>query len=258
MIPVQVNIPYAMLLQQMDFVMKHRLNPEIYFSADDLDAYRNEEGKELAKTLQRNGLEITVHGPFMDLSPGGVDKRIREVTLDRFSRTIEIAGRFRPKAIVFHPGYEKWKYDGDVGLWFESSLQTWKPLVKEATGQGLTIAIENVFEENPDPLLMLLKEIRSPHLRFCFDSGHHHIFSKTPLSLWMETLGEYLVEVHLHDNHGEMDEHLPVGEGNFDFNGLFSLFSRQGLKPIHTLEPHEEAHLWRSLEAIKKYLPLSL
>ncbi len=254
MIPVQINIPYPMLLEKMDFVLQHRLFPEIYFSADDLDAYSKEEGKELAETLHRNGLEITLHGPFMDLSPGGVDRRIKEVTLDRFSRTIEIAGQFKPKAIVFHPGYEKWKFDGNVKLWFESSLQTWRPLVEEAKARRLTIAIENVFEENPDPLLMLLDEIRSPHFKFCFDTGHHQVFSKTPLPLWMAALREYLVEVHLHDNHGEMDEHLPVGEGRFNFSELFSLFSRWRLNPIHTLEPHEETHLWRSLEAVKRYL----
>ncbi len=254
MTPVQINIPYSMLLQKIDFVVQHRLFPEIYFSADDLDAYQKEEGQALAQSLQRHGLETTVHGPFMDLSPGGVDRRIKDVTLDRFTRTMEVAAPFKPKAIVFHPGYEKWKFDGDVGLWFESSLQTWRPLVKEATERGLTIAIENVYEEIPDSLLMLLKEIHSPHFRFCFDTGHYHVFSKAPLSLWMETLGEYLAEVHLHDNHGEMDEHLPMGEGKFDFREIFSLFSRLELTPILTLEPHEEAHLWRSLEAIRKYI----
>jgi sugar phosphate isomerase/epimerase len=254
MTPVQINIPYSMLLKKIDFVMKHRFFPEIYFSAEDLDAYQKEEGQELAQTLQRNGLEITIHGPYMDLSPGGVDRRIKEVTVDRFSRMLEVAAPFKPKAIVFHPGYEKWKFDGDVGLWFESSLQTWRPLIEKAAERGLTIAIENVYEESPDILLMLLRELHSPHFRFCFDSGHHHVFSKTPLSSWMEILGEYLVEVHLHDNHGEMDEHLPMGEGGFDFRELFRLFSKWNLTPIHTLEPHEEAHLWRSLEAIRKYI----
>lgn len=254
MTPVQINIPYSMLLDKIDFVTKHHLFPEIYFSSDDLDAYRKEEGKELAQTLQRHGLEITIHGPFMDLSPGGVDKKIKEVTMDRFSKTIELASLFQPKAMVFHPGYEKWKFDGDVSLWLESSLQTWRPLVKEAKERRLTIAIENVYEESPDTLFMLLKEIRSPHFRFCFDSGHHHVFSKTPLCSWMETLGEYLAEVHLHDNHKEMDEHLPIGEGGFDFMELFNLFSRLELTPILTIEPHEEVHLWRSLDAIRKYI----
>jgi sugar phosphate isomerase/epimerase len=68
-------------------------------------------------------------------------------------------------------------------------------------------------------------------------------------------LGEFLREVHLHDNHREMDEHLPVGEGGFDFNQFFSLLSQLKLNPLYTIEPHEEAHLWRGLQAVKKFIP---
>lgn len=253
---IHINVPYSMLLHRADFAIKNRIHPEIYFSAEDLDACQEKDAKQLAETLRQSGLEITFHGPFMDLSPGGVDKRIKEVTLDRFTKVIELALLFKPRAIVFHPGYEKWKFDGNVKLWLESSLQTWKPLVKDAEELGLTLAIENVFEESPDPLKSLLEEIDSTHFRFCFDTGHYHAFtlSKTPLSDWFEALGKYTVEVHLHDNHRETDEHLPVGEGNFDFDQFFKLLSQYGLKPIYTLEPHEEAHLWRGLEAVKKYI----
>ncbi|MBM4307466.1 MAG: sugar phosphate isomerase/epimerase [Deltaproteobacteria bacterium] len=256
MLPIHINVPYPMLVERIEFVINHHFHPEIYFSGEDLDGSNEAEVKQLAENLHGKDLTCTVHGPFMDLSPGGVDRRIREVTLDRISKTIELASLFKPKAIVFHPGYEKWKFDGEVGLWLESSLRTWKPLVEEVKERGLTIAIENVYEENPDSLLMLLKEIHSPHFRFCFDTGHHNVFGKTPLPLWMEQLGEYLVEVHLHDNLGEMDEHLPVGEGSFDFRELFTLFSRWGLNPIYTIEPHQEDHLWRGLEAIKQYIPV--
>lgn len=254
MTQVHINVPYPMLLQRIDFVIQHRFCPEIYLSGDDLDTFRVDEARYLSEKLDKNGLPCTLHGPFMDLSPGGVDRKIKEVTMDRLSKTLEVASLFKPKGIVFHPGYEKWKFDGNVRLWFESSLQTWKPLVKEATQRGLTLAIENVFEEAPDSLLMLLNEIDSPHFRFCFDTGHHRVFSKTPLSLWIESLKEYLFEIHLHDNHGEMDEHLPMGEGSFNFNELFDLFAQWRLNPIYTLEPHEEAHLWRGLEAAKKIL----
>lgn len=258
MLPIQINIPYSMLLQRIDFVTGARFHPEIYFSGEDLDACDEIEAQQLAETLHQQGLVCTIHGPFMDLSPGGVDRRIRKVTLERLSRTVELSTLFKPKAIVFHPGYEKWKYDGNVGLWLESSLSTWKPLVQEAKHRNLTLAIENVFEETPDSLRKLLQEIDSPNFRFCFDTGHHHVFSKTPLSDWIETLGKHLIEVHLHDNHGEMDDHLPIGEGGFDFKELFSLFSRFGVNPIYTIEPHEEGHLWRSLEAVKKYVNLTV
>ncbi len=254
MVPIHINVPYTMLLKRTEFVIEHQFYPEIYFSGDDLDTCHEEEARQLAETLLGNDLLCTIHGPFMDLSPGGVDRRIKEVTFDRFSRTIELGSLFKPRAIVFHPGYEKWKFDGNINIWLESSLSTWLPLVKEAKERGLILAIENVFEENPDPLRMLLQKIGSPNFRFCFDSGHCHVFSKSPLSQWIETLGEYLVEVHLHDNQGEMDDHLPIGEGRFDFKELFKLLAFQGIKPIYTIEPHEEDHLWRSLKAIKRYI----
>jgi sugar phosphate isomerase/epimerase len=251
---IHTNVPYPMLLQRIDFAIKHRIHPEIYFSAEDLDSCHEKDIKGLAEILHQNELEITLHGPFMDLSPGGVDPKIKEVTLDRFTKIIKLAFLFKPKTIVFHPGYEKWKFDGNVKLWLESSLQTWKPLVKEVEEMGLVIAIENVFEEAPDPIKALLEKINSPHFRFCFDTGHHHVFSEVPVPTWMELLGKHMVEVHLHDNHKEMDEHLPPGEGDFDFNQFFELISRFKLNPIFTIEPHEESHLWRGLEAVKKYI----
>ncbi len=251
---IHVNVPYRMLLQRINFAIRNRIYPEIYFSSEDLDTYQEKEVRLLSETLLKNQLEVTLHGPFMDLSPGGVDRKVKEVTIDRFEKTIELAKIFRPKMIVFHPGYEKWKFDGNIKLWLNSSVQTWKPLIEEAEAWDLTIAIENTFEENPDPIQSLLMEIPSPHFRFCFDTGHHHVFSKAPLPVWLETLGEYLSEVHLHDNHQEMDEHLPVGEGGFDFNLFFRLLSQMDLKPLYTIEPHEEAHLWRGLESAKKYI----
>lgn len=253
---IHVNVPYSMLTQRIDFVIKHRINPEIYFSANDLDACSEGEVKRLAHALEQNGLEASIHGPFMDLSPGGVDPRIKEVTRDRFSATLELARFFKPTTIVFHPGYEDRAFDGAVDLWLESSLNTWRPLVKKAAEMGLILAIENVYEEGPGSLRQLLSSVDSPHFRFCFDTGHHHSFSQRKASPaeWMETLGGYLSEVHLHDNHTERDEHLPMGEGGFDFNQFFDLLSRYRLKPIYTLEPHQEDHLWRGLEAVRKYI----
>ena len=251
---IHINVPYAMLLHRIDFAIKNRIHPEIYFSSEDLDACQEKDIQHLSEVLGENQLEITLHGPFMDLSPGGVDRRIKEVTFDRLLKTMELAHFFKPKMIVFHPGYESWKFDGNVKLWLESSLQTWKPLVSKAEETGLTLAVENVFEASPDSIQSLLEEIHSPHFRFCFDTGHHHVFGKTPLPAWMEALGEFLGEVHLHDNHKEMDEHLPVGEGGFDFDQFFTLLSQLNLTPLYTIEPHEEAHLWKGLQAVKKYI----
>ena len=253
---IHVHVPYFMLISRIDFVVSHRINPEIYFSAQDLDTCSEVDVKHVAHTLEQNRLEVTIHAPFMDLSPGGVDQKVKQVTSDRFLKTIEWAQFFKPRSIVFHPGYANSIFDGDVGLWLESSLETWRPLIKEAEKRDLVFAIENVYEETPDSLKRLLEEMNSTHFRFCFDAGHYQSFSlrKAPLSCWIETLREYLWEVHLHDNHGQWDEHLPIGEGGFDFVQFFSLLSKFQLNPIYTIEPHQEDHLWRGLEAAQRYI----
>ena len=189
---IHVNVPYRMLLQRIDFALANRIHPEIYFSADDLDACDEKRCRFLAGALQEKDLEITFHGPFMDLSPGGVDRRIKEVTRDRFLKTIELARFFKPKTIVFHPGTRNGNLTGMSNSGLKAASRPGGPWSKRPKRWGLILAIENVFEETPDPLLTLLKEIDSPPFRFCFDTGHHNVFSKVPLPIWIETLGKYL------------------------------------------------------------------
>ena len=49
---IHVNVPYSMLLQRIDFLIEKRIHPEIYFSAEDLDACHEEDLQRLSKTLQ--------------------------------------------------------------------------------------------------------------------------------------------------------------------------------------------------------------
>lgn len=68
---IQVNIPYGILRDQITVVLGKRLNPEIYLNGDTLDCLCLEEAQDLAKRLAENNLSVSIHGPFMDLSPGG-------------------------------------------------------------------------------------------------------------------------------------------------------------------------------------------
>jgi sugar phosphate isomerase/epimerase len=62
------------------------------------------------------------------------------------------------------------------------------------------------------------------------------------------------MEIHLHDNHRQADEHLPLGEGDIDFPAIFSFLRERRLTPILTIEPHLAEHLEPSLKALIQYL----
>jgi sugar phosphate isomerase/epimerase len=74
------------------------------------------------------------------------------------------------------------------------------------------------------------------------------------MSEWFEAIGERVVELHIHDNNGRRDEHLPIGDGRIDFKEFFGLVARHSNDPIFTIEPHGEEALQRGLKALEPYL----
>ena len=249
---LQVHAPYDYLVRDLAFVIKQRLNPEIYFSANDLDRLKVKIAKDTARALKLNGTTITFHAPFRDLSPGGHDSKVRKVTLERLHETLELARYFHPKVVVCHSGFYLWARSAPLDEWVKRSLPIWRSLVARAKKLGTVIALENVYEDSPEPIVQILKGIPSPFLGFCYDVGHSHIFSRVPAVSWLKALGSRTVEVHLHDNHGKEDEHLPLGQGDIDFGQLFSLLSRYANQPILAIEPTQKRHIARYVEVLKK------
>jgi sugar phosphate isomerase/epimerase len=90
----------------------------------------------------------------------------------------------------------------------------------------------------------------SGNFGICFDTGHCNLFTTVPLSRWLDELGEHIIELHLHDNDTTADQHLPPGEGSFDFSGLFLRLTRRDI--IHTLEAHTAEHVLLSIERLKQ------
>jgi sugar phosphate isomerase/epimerase len=255
---VQVHIPYPILIERLSDVLEAGLNPELYIDAESLVLIESGSQSlslgEIREKLTAKGLRSTIHGPFMDMSPGGADEVVRELTQDRFSRLIVSTKELRPAAIVLHGGYDERYFDGDSELWLAQSVKTWAPLAKEAEQAGAVLAIENIFEERPDTLKELVETINSPNLRICLDVGHINLYSAVDMEDWFTSLGQYIAELHIHDNLGVRDDHLPVGEGAIDFPLFFALVTRYTDGPIHTIEPHGEDVLKRALKAIGGYL----
>ncbi len=193
----------------------------------------------------------------MDLSPGAVDPAIREVTVSRFTQTLELAGSIRARAVVFHSGYEKWKYDHNLEIWLEESLKTWSPLLGLAKKRGIRIAIENIFENNPENLVALLEKIDDEDFGLCFDTGHFNLFSEITLTEWLSMTAGRIIELHIHDNDGTRDYHLAPGKGKFDFRTLFRRLSEEGETDlIFTIEAHSREEAEDSLKFFKDRAPL--
>ncbi|MEW5724382.1 MAG: sugar phosphate isomerase/epimerase family protein [Thermodesulfobacteriota bacterium] len=257
---VRVNAPAVMLLEGLaEEFLSRRLCPEVGLDARALDETAPADLAGLARRFQAAGLHPAVHGPFLDLSPGALDPEVLKVTRARYARTLELAALFEPEHVVFHPGYEWSKHQVYREKWLETSLETWRPLARRAGELGIRLVLENTLEREPEDFFPLFEALAPEGVGFCLDTGHAAAFGRVPLLAWLEALAPRLAVLHLHDNHGDRDEHLALGRGVIDFAALFSFLAGWGMKPAAvTLEPHTEADLWPGVAVLAELWPWPL
>jgi sugar phosphate isomerase/epimerase len=249
---LSTNVPYKMIRDNIQRIVSLQIGIEIYFNNDTIDNASSQDVKEVNGILKDAGVVCTVHAPFMDLSPGGVDRTIRAVTKDKLKKSVEMANILNARGIVCHGGYNKWYFDGHKQVWLDASLDTWQEILQGA-GKDLPVMIENIFEEEPSTLIELFGHFKDKELYYCFDSGHFNLFSKVSLEEWLTPLREKIREMHLHDNHGTSDEHLPIGMGTFPFRELKTFVKVLG-NMIYTSEIHGEARAVEGIKKLKEFL----
>jgi sugar phosphate isomerase/epimerase len=257
---IQVNIPFTMLVenQWLDFFTGSGLNPEIGLDAAALDGFSQSAFKDIADTFHQMNRTITLHGPFLDLSPGSLDPKIRDLTRHRFDQLIDAVSIFRPKNVVCHAGYDHSRYGFCKEQWMANTIATWKWLGKALHEQGTRLMLENVYETDPADIVEIFKYLDTTLVGYCLDIGHQSVFGKIPMEKWLTLMGTYIGHIHLHDNAGDRDSHLGMGKGNIDFDLLFGFLKQLPKLPVITLEPHEQDDFLTSLAYLEQSDFLSL
>jgi sugar phosphate isomerase/epimerase len=236
----------------LDMVLSLDLAPEIAIKGSELDAIDKDLLKRVRETLAATAIRPTVHAPFFDLNPGALDPMIRQVTFQRFCQTLHLAEQLNAHLMVIHPGVDKWRYPNLEKTWIALAMEFFVPLVEMAAACNCRLALENIYEESPETLVHLVNGLDSSWFGHCFDVGHWHLFGKTPMASWLEAISPRLLHLHLHDNSGQADDHLPVGEGTIDFTPLQTILHRLSTRPSITLEAHSCEDLMRSLKQAKR------
>ena len=158
---------------------------------------------------------LWLHAPFAELIPCAIDPNVRANAMARFRQTTALAARLGVRRIVVHGGFIPYVYFPE---WYvEQSICFWKEFLADAP-DDLLLAVENVMEPGPEMLVEIARGVDDPRLGLCLDVGHANtVVSTPPPAAWLAPMLPDLRHVHLHDNHGALDEHLPLGAGTIDF-----------------------------------------
>ena len=174
-----------------------------------------------------------VHGPFGDLNPGSFDPMVREVTRHRFEIGFRAGQQLGAQHLVLHLGYVP--KTSPITRWVARCVDFWQDFLA-AHSPEMTIHLENMLEHDPAILLDVVAGIGHPTVDVCLDIGHVQANAPVPVLRWIEVLGRNIGYVHLHDNHGEADEHLGLGAGTLPMKEVCATLERYAPKALWAIE----------------------
>jgi sugar phosphate isomerase/epimerase len=210
---------------------------EIFASRSHFDYATKDEVRAIAQALADNHLTLaSLHAPTSrDLNvnrEGGSPLSVTEVervrrieAMDELKRVIDVAEDLPYSRLILHMGGSRETADPRKR---DAAFSSLEHLVLHAKHVGVTICVENTTSEMGAPayLRSFIDETRLTGLRVNFDIGHAHLADapeEERISNSFEPLKDLTASTHIHDNHGEKDEHLLPYEGSIDWAATLKL-----------------------------------
>ncbi|HUE55714.1 MAG TPA: sugar phosphate isomerase/epimerase family protein [Candidatus Udaeobacter sp.] len=204
---------------------------EIFCARSHFEYAMKPEVRAMTAALEQHHLQlVSLHAPTSrDISAmreGGTPisiceiERVRRIeAMDELKRVIDVADDLPYSRLILHMGGPRETADPRKR---DAAFSSLEHLILHARHSGVTIGVENTLSEMGDPhyLRAFVDETRLTGIRFNFDIGHAHL-AELPEAERIEKsfapLRDLVSSVHLHDNHGEKDEHLPPYDGSIDW-----------------------------------------
>jgi len=212
---------------------------EVFCSRAHFDYGSKPEIQALAGMLEHHKLQLaSLHAPTskdasamresgIPLSVCEVERVRRIEAMDEFKRAIDVAEELPFPRMVLHMGGSRETADPRKR---DAAFSTLEHLVLHAKHVGVTLCVENTLSELGQPayLRAFVDETRLTGLRFNFDIGHANLGDEPEgerIAKAFEPMRELVASVHLHDNHGEKDEHLPPYDGSIDWESAIPVLN---------------------------------
>ncbi|MCP8318933.1 MAG: sugar phosphate isomerase/epimerase [Candidatus Methylarchaceae archaeon HK01B] len=225
------------IIKEVKFEREYSQKPDIWEIVDEGHHSLTRKRVRMIHDLSSQGYTFTIHSPYNITNIADLDRSRRHESLAKLKKSIESAAEVEAKALVLHPGLKAMGKDQTIAERLnEESILT---LYDYAESSGIVLAFENM---NPATQHFMTKprdfedffERNKVRLKMVFDVGHAYIGSV--VNEFISKLSDRFVTVHFHDNRGDRDEHLGIGDGFIDWRGVTSQLIRRDFRGMYIIE----------------------
>lgn len=178
---------------------------------------------------------LSIHAPCVAVNLA--DGKQRNY-LKIFEKTFAYAKKCKAEFVVVHTNESL--PSGDKAKLQELVIRRLRRLAELAEEYNVNMVVENVGLRTKGNVLFDLNEYAAlfdvlPTAHALIDTGHAHI-NGWDIPTVVQSLGDKLLGMHIHDNDGSGDAHLPVGSGNIEWKKLFAAVKKYAPNATLVLE----------------------
>ena len=202
--------------------------------------------------LDSFNLKYSIHAPFMDVNIASLQDQSRLNSIKQIKASIDLANEIDAEAVVVHPGVtsflpNKYFRKEVIGFAKESML--------ELGEYGEDLGVLTTFENMPNFESMLFENmvelndfLEENGLFMTLDIGHanHAGYAAD------EMIFDSIKHIHIHDNFGDDDSHLTLGEGNIELKRIVNTLESKSYDGIYIIEVNDYDSIKKSYEYMKK------
>jgi sugar phosphate isomerase/epimerase len=195
----------------------------------------------VGRLRERHDLALLLHGCFPPLrewfilNPASQEEGTLTETRRLILAMIDLARRWEVPLVSLHPGFTAYptrptgKDPGTPDVLYAVALRTaqesFRLFLDYAQGDVEIIAENLPYEpatmmRSPEEIAEFLEELG---IGLLLDIGHFHVSACQmgfDFASGVKAVAKHVRELHLHDNDGHADQHLPLGQGTIDFSLL--------------------------------------
>ena len=188
---------------------------------------------EMEDLLPSYDMSYSIHAPICDVNVAALSDCMREASINEIVRTAEMAADLDIRLLTVHPGLYSLSVAGLEAHTIEIAKDSMRYLDRAAEEYGVTMAIENM-PSMPyfvgRTAAQLAEIIEGTGLSVCFDIGHANLTGQ--IDAMIDMFGDRIANIHIHDNRGDADSHMTIGEGSIDFPRVLRRLSGCGANYI--------------------------
>ena len=201
--------------------------------------------------LESYNFKYSIHSPLIDINIASLTPSIRKASINEIKNAIDDATKINAKNVVIHPGKISFAGQTHEDTIYNLCNDAFKTIKEYSTDTGVNPLIENMplirgfMYYDLDKLYNTLEEL---DMDMTLDIGHAFTAGYKENQMY----NKRVKHIHIHDNNGEDDSHLPLGEGKIQFNNIINKYSQENYKGTYIIESSNLDSIKTTLQYLKK------